>query len=121
MAATITHVAGPMRRQTRGEFLGFHGVLVNLTGDAAYDDDGFAITAASLGLRSFVGAFAVSEWHESTFETVYPTHIRFSADKQTMFVQALISGAVISLPMADASVTTPNLTTYTCRIFAFGN
>jgi hypothetical protein len=107
-----------MRRQTRGEFMGFHGVLVDITGDAAYDDDGYAITAASLGLRAFVGAFSVSEWHESTFENVYPTHIRFSANKQTMYVQALESTAATN-PLADSGA--DNLSTYTCRIFAFGN
>lgn len=119
MAATVTHVTSPMRRQTRGEFMGFHGVLVDVTGDAAYDDDGYVITAASLGLRSIVGAFVAKNWHESTNETVYPVEFAYATGGVSIAVQALQGAAAVSDPMADAAA--DNLSTFTCRIFVFGN
>lgn len=117
MAATVTQVGSPMRRQTRGEILGMSGVIVDVAGDAAYDDDGYAITASSLGLRTIVGAVVLEDWRESTNENFYPASCRRDTAGTSLYVQALESTAAAS-PLADAGA--DNLSTYTCRLLVIG-
>ena len=117
MAATVAEVANPMRRQTRGEFMGFRGGIFDITADNSYPTSGYSLAASKFGLKVVVGVVPVlgSFWRNAT--NMQGAWTSIPTGGASILVGATKDGAG---PTFTETTAATSMTGYAIRVLVFG-